>query len=246
MWFAVVGVAFSGVGATSATEAVHGVVSASTITKSARITTNATLYHINPLAYPAAPVNMDLGDVAGDLFFDIQQILSEFPCHDTLPKPSYCVNKETHGQDIGVTKVVLALSEQSYGPYATCNICVNGTSPLNHSHTCTKGEYVCDCGDACTAAVGYENTTVLSVGYGKACLLHPEGPLRTGVCMHSPPRPVSFKAAGSRRSSKARVSPGASSRSSSASDATATPIPSTRRSSGDCQSALRDAKAAQG
>ena len=63
-----------------------------------------------------------------------------------------------------------------------CNICVNGTSPLNHSHTCTKGEYVCDCGDACTAAVGYENTTVLSVGYGKVCLLHPEGPLRTGVC----------------------------------------------------------------
>ena len=189
MWFAVVVVGFSGAGATRANEAIHSVVSASIITKSASVTTNATLYHINPLAYPAAPVDMDLGDVAGDLFFDIQQILSEFPCHDTLPKPSYCVNKETHGQDIGVTKVVLALSEQSYGPYATCNICVNGTSPLNHSHTCTKGEYVCDCADGafkrvpCTAAVGYENTTVLfgSNGTGKPCLRLPEGHLRTGT-----------------------------------------------------------------
>ena len=38
--------------------------------------TNTTLYHVNPLSYPAAPVNMDLGDVAGDLFFDISQILN--------------------------------------------------------------------------------------------------------------------------------------------------------------------------
>ena len=154
--------AIHSIGATrSATEAIHGVVSAS-ITNSASVTTNVTLYHINPLSYSAAPVDMDLGDVAGDLYFDISQVLQAFSCHGMLPKPSYCVNKETHGQDLGVTKVVLALSEQSYGPYIMCNICVNGTSPLNHSHTCTKGEYVCDCGDACTAAVGYENTTVLS------------------------------------------------------------------------------------
>ena len=112
MWF-VQRFAFSGVGATSATQALHGVVSAS-ITNSASVTTNVTLYHINPLSYSAAPVDMDLGDVAGDLYFDISQVPQAFSCHGMLPKPSYCVNKETHGQDLGVTKVVLALSEQRW------------------------------------------------------------------------------------------------------------------------------------
>ena len=98
MWF-VQSVASSGVGATrataihsigaaSATEAIHGVVSAS-ITNSASVTTNVTLYHINPLSYSAAPVDMDLGDVAGDLYFDISQVLQAFSCHGMLPKPSY-------------------------------------------------------------------------------------------------------------------------------------------------------------
>ena len=154
---------------------------------SANVVTNVTLYHINPLLYSAAPVNMDLGDVAGDLLFEFTQILNKFVCrdkhpvkNDTLaPNSSACNNKETQGQDLGVTKVLLALSEQSYGPYATCNICINGTSPLNHSHTCAKGEYVCDCeNDAfppqkvpCTAAVGHENTTILlgSNGIGRLC-----------------------------------------------------------------------------
>ena len=107
--------------------------------------TNTTLYHINPLSYPAAPVNMDLGDIAGDLFFDISQVLNVFACYDKPAVPYIiCDNKETVGKDLGVTKVVLAVSEQSYGPYATCNICINGTSPLNASHSCTDGEYVCD------------------------------------------------------------------------------------------------------
>ena len=104
MWCAVMSL----VGATSASD--HGVASASVT----NFATNATLYHINPLSYPATPVDMDLGDVAGDLFFDIAQVLLAFMCHDTLPKPSYCVNKETQGVDLGVTKVVLALSEQRW------------------------------------------------------------------------------------------------------------------------------------
>ena len=95
MWF-VQRFAFSGVGATRATEAIHGVVSAS-ITNSASVTTNVTLYHINPLSYSAAPVDMDLGDVAGDLHFHLSQVLQPFRYHALLPKPSYCVNKETHG-----------------------------------------------------------------------------------------------------------------------------------------------------
>jgi hypothetical protein len=144
--------------------------------------TNTTLYHVNPLSYPAAPVNMDLGDVAGDLFFDISQILNVYACYDKPVAPYIiCDNKETVGKDLGVTKVVLAVSEQSYGPYATCNICLNGTSPLNTSHSCTKGEYVCDCENGafppkkvpCTAAVGYENTSNFlgRAGIGRFCPL---------------------------------------------------------------------------
>ena len=155
----------------------------------ASVATNVTLYHINPLSYPTAPVDMDLGDVAGDLLFELTQILKKFACRDrdehpvrndtSAPNSNACINKETQGKDLGVTKVVLALSEQSYGPYATCNICVNGTSPLNHSHACAKGEYVCDCKtDAyptqkvpCTASVGRENTTISlgSNGIGRLC-----------------------------------------------------------------------------
>ena len=84
MWF-VQSVAFSGVGATIATEAIHGVVSAS-ITNSASVTTNVTLYHINPLSYSAAPVDMDLGDVAGDLYFDISQVPQAFSFHGNVAK----------------------------------------------------------------------------------------------------------------------------------------------------------------
>ena len=155
----------------------------------ASVATNVTLYHINPLSYPTAPVDMDLGDVAGDLLFEFTQILKKFACRDRdehpvrndtpAPNSNACINTETQGKDLGVTKVVLSLSEQSYGPYATCNICVNGTSPLNHSHACAKGEYVCDCKtDAyptqkvpCTASVGRENTTISlgSNGIGRLC-----------------------------------------------------------------------------
>jgi len=173
-------VAFSGAD-TSASEANYSIVSAN-ITNSASVTTNATLYHINPLSIPVAPVNMDLGDIAGDLVFDIYQILAIYACYDKPVAPFIiCDNKETSGKDLGVTKVVLAVSEQNYGPYATCNICLNGSSPLNTSHLCTHGEYVCDCENGafppkkvpCTAAVGYENTSAYlgRTGTGKFCPL---------------------------------------------------------------------------
>jgi len=35
----------------------------------ARATTDITVYHINPAAYGAAPINMDTGDVDGDSEF---------------------------------------------------------------------------------------------------------------------------------------------------------------------------------
>ena len=140
---------------------------------------NATLYHINPLTVPASPVNMDLGDLAGDLFFDISQIILVFACSTKhVPPGVICNNKETTGSHLGVTKLNMELDD-GFGPYATCNICINGTSPLNKSHTCSGSEYVCDCESAtfppkklpCDARVGYENTSAFlgSSGVGKFC-----------------------------------------------------------------------------
>ena len=141
---------------------------------------NLTLYHINPLSRnPAELASMDLGDLAGDLFFDISTITQVFAC--STGKPTHgviCDNKETHG-DIGVTAVIVE-ADTSWGPYGTCNICINGTSPLNHSHTCTGSEYVCDCSDSstfppkslpCTAHMGWENTSAFlgASGIGKFC-----------------------------------------------------------------------------
>lgn len=143
---------------------------------------NTTMYHINPLSYPAEPINMDLGDLAGDVFFDISQAVNAFSCsvHPT-PHGVICDNGETAGQahDIGVTELVVE-HDEAHGSYATCNICVHGSSPLNHSHHCNAGEYVCDCESPgfpphrvpCTAQVGWQNTSSFlgSGGVGKFCL----------------------------------------------------------------------------
>lgn len=74
---------------------------------------------------------------------------------------------------------------------ATCNICLNGTSPLNASHSCTDGEYACDCESggyppkkvACGVAVGYENTSALlgRAGIGRFCPLS-RGHTKVAAC----------------------------------------------------------------
>ena len=141
---------------------------------------DTTMYHINPLSYdPAELANKDTGDLAGDLFFDISTVTNLFACASAHRAPGViCNNKETTGHDIGVTKVTVTVDE-SWGPYGTCNICVNGSSPLNKSHACTEGEYICDCENgqfppqwrACTAQVGWENTSAFlgASGVGKFC-----------------------------------------------------------------------------
>ena len=67
---------------------------------------NLTVYHINPLAFPGAPINMDLGDLDGDVFFDILTIASTFACKQPsggIGKYLVCDNQEVVGHDIGVT-----------------------------------------------------------------------------------------------------------------------------------------------
>ena len=78
------------------------------------------------------------------------------------------------------------------GTDATCNICVNGTSPLNRSHHCTGDEYVCDCEDdsrfppkkvPCNDFVGRQNLSSFlgSGGMGRFCSLS-HGPAQLTSC----------------------------------------------------------------
>jgi len=143
---------------------------------------NLTLYHINPLSYPVDPVNMNTADLAGALFFDMWEIFQSFMCHENQspPRGIICENAEYNGNDIGITQLVVEVFRNNddkddafYGPYSTCNICDEGLSPMNPSHKCNHGEYVCDCfrSNSCTASPGREtiDETFGSKGFGKNC-----------------------------------------------------------------------------
>ena len=78
---------------------------------------NLTLYHINPLSFPAGYIdNMDLGDLGGDLFFDLSNVYNVFACSVKPATPGViCDNAETAGDAIGVTKLQVEVATQ-WGP----------------------------------------------------------------------------------------------------------------------------------
>ena len=117
---------------------------------------NLTMYHINPMDYPVDPVNMNLADLNGAVYFDLFEMLNIFWCSDKNPKVHhpkfFCDNPEYDGKgrhkDIGVTKLIVQVTpidNKLYGEYAMCNLCRNGGSPIDPFHKCRHGEYVCDC-----------------------------------------------------------------------------------------------------
>jgi len=124
---------------------------------------NITVYHVNPSAAGAIPVNMDTGDAAGDLFFDlIQVILYPLACPDGTASGGHrCENPEASG-DLSVTKLRLEVDSRFSG-YAKCNVCVNGTD--ERGHRCPSGTYFCYCSTGaypghdvpCNKTVGREN-----------------------------------------------------------------------------------------
>ena len=140
------------------------------------------LYHINPLRFDADDIaDKDLGDAAGDAFFDISSITNYYACAPGSRRAPgvVCANAETSGPDIGVTEVEVEV-DGAFGPYGTCNICgSDGRSPLNHSQTCEPGNYVCNCENGkfppttlpCTTQMGRENTSLFlgKEGIGGFC-----------------------------------------------------------------------------
>ncbi|CAB9520887.1 expressed unknown protein [Seminavis robusta] len=116
-----------------------------------------TMYHIHPYTASADPSNMNLGDLAGDLFFDIAELIMLLPCstqEDAKGLPAFvaCNNKEIWGDTSVISQLVVEVTG-GYGSYVACNICTaDGNSPLHPDHTCQPGDYVCDCdgGRECT------------------------------------------------------------------------------------------------
>ncbi|CAB9520888.1 expressed unknown protein [Seminavis robusta] len=118
---------------------------------SAFATEVVTMYHIHPYTASADPSDTNLGNLDGDLFFDIGELLMLLPCstqEDAKGLPAFvaCSNKEFWGDTSVISKLVVEVTTADYAPYVACNICsMEGTSPLNPDHSCQPGDYVCDC-----------------------------------------------------------------------------------------------------
>jgi len=108
---------------------------------------NITVYHIHSMSYPSIdPMNMNVGDLAGDVFFDVLygQILKLECLNNTVGfcktfNRKHSTNDEEY--DLVVTKLVLEVNG-SYGPYARCLVC---THEEDADKYCTEGDYVCQC-----------------------------------------------------------------------------------------------------
>jgi len=123
---------------------------------------NITVYHVNPHKYGAIPVNMDIADSTGDLFFDLDQVMVvPLACADAKHAGHSCSNPEADGKDLMVNKLTLSVNTD-YSTYAKCNIGVNGTD--HHGHACKDDTYCCFCSGShwgpdvpCNTTLGREN-----------------------------------------------------------------------------------------
>ena len=79
-----------------------------------------TMYHVNPKRFGPVPRDMDAADVAGDLFFELFEVLSlPLMCTDPeLPawrKPFQCRNLEVNDPTDVVNKVTLKVDSHFSG-----------------------------------------------------------------------------------------------------------------------------------
>jgi len=127
---------------------------------------NKTAYHLNPLSAGALPVNMDTGDVFGDLYFYLGQYLLPLECANVSQKTRShfdCDNPERVDPNLVVTRVDLEVDTRFWTQYSACNLC-NGSDPFTHK-PCKKGTYICDHGHhggsqpLIPKGVGFKNIT---------------------------------------------------------------------------------------
>jgi hypothetical protein len=103
----------------------------------------------------------DTGDAAGDLFFDLHNVLiNPLECPQGAASGHHCTNPEAIAPDLMVNQLTLEVDTR-YSMYAKCNIGVNGTD--GHGHPCEDDTYCCYCGDyhpiTCNATLGRENVS---------------------------------------------------------------------------------------
>jgi hypothetical protein len=90
------------------------------------------VYHVNPPSFSDTPLDMNTGDDAGDMFFNLQSTFVPILCRNRsspLAASFTCKNAEINGADLVVTKLRLAV-DRRFGQYQLCNICVDGHDPL--------------------------------------------------------------------------------------------------------------------
>ena len=122
------------------------------------------VYHVNPHAAGATPINMDTADATGDLAFDLFEVMiAPLSCPNGSKSDHGCTNPEAMGNDLMVNKLMLEVDSR-YSPYAKCNIGVNGTD--GRGHPCKDGTYCCFCSNPhvpwgpdipCNETVGAQN-----------------------------------------------------------------------------------------
>ena len=127
------------------------------------------MYHVNPRKYGPVPVDMDTADEAGDLFFELMEVLTvPLACSDpTRDQRSgfECDNPEATSSDDVVNKLTLSITG-GFSGYAMCNIGRNGTDGFGHA--CKDDSYCCFCpkegahhfppqAAPCNATVGMSN-----------------------------------------------------------------------------------------
>ena len=129
-----------------------------------------TMYHVNPLRFGPVPINTDAADAAGDLFFELFEVLTlPLQCEKKRKGhhlPFNCRNLEIGRPDDVVNKVTLRVNS-NFSSYAMCNIGnASGMDPLGRP--CPIGGYCCYCGhrhhwppvvEPCNATIGMNEIT---------------------------------------------------------------------------------------
>jgi len=126
-----------------------------------RFAINITVFHVNERTLGAIPVNMDTGDAAGDLFFDMYDVISApLKCANSKHPSGVCLNPEATGKDLVVNKLILEVDSR-FSHYALCNVGINNKNTLGG---CKSDTYCCGCIDSrtkksipCNKTIGYEN-----------------------------------------------------------------------------------------
>ena len=105
------------------------------------------VYHLNPMHLGQIPVNMDVADLRGDIFFDLSSKTMPLSCQNgSAAHASHhdCTNPETQASDLVVSKLELEV-RGDYGEYAACNVCPPSGIDDYSGLTCTPSTYICTC-----------------------------------------------------------------------------------------------------